>query len=104
MNKQTQNTNLPGRGPGRPKGSRNKVTNVLKDAILLAGEQAGDGDLVAYLEKQARENPGPFLTLLGKVLPLQVNSEIAVDQLDPLAALLGDIASNGKRLVKTDRD
>ncbi len=72
MNKQTQNTNLSGRGPGRPKGSRNKVTNVLKEAILEAGKNAGDGDLVAYLEKQARENPAPYMAMLGKVLPLDV--------------------------------
>ncbi|MCP4409351.1 MAG: hypothetical protein GY807_16680 [Gammaproteobacteria bacterium] len=72
MNKQTENSNLPGRGPGRPKGSRNKVTNLLKEAILEAGKNAGDGDLVAYLEKQARENPGPFMALLGKVLPMDV--------------------------------
>ena len=35
--------------------------------------QAGgntDG-LVAYLKQQAEENPGPFMGLLGKVLPLQ---------------------------------
>jgi len=64
--------NLPGPGPGRPKGSPNKTTALLKDAILQAATDAGDGDMAAYLEKQARENPGPFLSLLGKVLPMQV--------------------------------
>ncbi|WP_423066158.1 hypothetical protein [Devosia sp. CN2-171] len=59
-------------GPGRPKGSPNKVTAVLKDAILQAATEAGDGDLVAYLKRQAGENPVAFMTLLGKVLPLQV--------------------------------
>ena len=53
-------------GPGRPKGSPNKTTTLLKDAILKAATDAGDGDLAAYLEVQARENPGPFMTLLGK--------------------------------------
>ena len=51
----------------------NKTTALLKDAILEAAQQAGgdtDG-LVAYLKQQAEENPGPFLALLGKVLPLQ---------------------------------
>ena len=42
---------------------------------MKAATDAGDGDLAAYLEVQARENPGPFMTLLGKVLPLQVGSD-----------------------------
>lgn len=57
-------------GPGRPKGVPNKTTMLLKDAIIQAATQAGNGDLVAYLEKQANDNPGPFMSLLGKVLPL----------------------------------
>jgi hypothetical protein len=64
------------RGKGRPKGSRNKTTALLKDAILKAAEQAGnkvgDDGLVSYLEQQAEDNPGPFMALLGKVLPMQV--------------------------------
>lgn len=61
-------------GPGRPKGSRNKTTALLKDAILQAAHQAGGpGGLVGYLTLQATENPGPFMSLLGKVLPMQLN-------------------------------
>ncbi len=47
--------------------------DALADAILEAAQQAGgdtDG-LVAYLKQQAEENPGPFMSLLGKVLPIQ---------------------------------
>lgn len=58
--------------PGRPKGSPNKTTAILKDAILQAATDAGGGNLVEYLKIQAIETPGPFLALLGKVLPLQV--------------------------------
>jgi len=29
----------------------------------------------AYLMRQAEENPGPFMTLIGKVLPMQVTGE-----------------------------
>lgn len=62
-------------GPGRPKGVPNKTTALLKDAILLAAQRAGGGDeegIANYLEVQARENPGPFMSLLGKVLPMTV--------------------------------
>jgi hypothetical protein len=58
---------------GRKKGTPNKTTTQLKEAILTAAEQAGgDGGLVKYLHEQARMNPGHFMTLLGKVLPMQV--------------------------------
>ncbi len=62
--------------PGRPKGTPNKTTAMLKDAILKAAENAGnklgsDG-MISYLETQALENPGPFMGLLGKVLPMQI--------------------------------
>lgn len=67
---------------GRQKGTPNKHTALLKDAILKAAEQAGDKlgkeGLVSYLEHQATENPGPFLGLLGKVLPMQIAGDLAV--------------------------
>lgn len=60
-------------GPGRPKGMPNKTTALLKDAILKAAEQAGGKDgIVGYLKVQAKKNPGPFMALLGKVLPMQI--------------------------------
>lgn len=54
---------------GRKKGTPNKVTGELKDMILTALNEEGG---VEYLRKQARETPGPFLTLIGKVLPMQL--------------------------------
>lgn len=65
-------------GPGRPKGTPNKTTALLKDAILLAAQRAGgDGEegIANYLEQQAKDNPGPFLSLLGKVLPMTVSGD-----------------------------
>ena len=61
-------------GPGRPKGMPNKHTTKLKEAILAALEGAGNsikpgGGSIAYLQQQAIENPGPFMALVGKVLP-----------------------------------
>jgi hypothetical protein len=58
------------RGPGRPKGSQNKTTMALKEAILAAAEDAGgEGGMRAYLKTLAIENSSAFAGLLGKVLP-----------------------------------
>lgn len=54
---------------GRQKGTPNKVTAELKDMILQALDKAGGVD---YLFAQSHDNPTAFLTLVGKVLPLQV--------------------------------
>jgi hypothetical protein len=60
-------------GAGRPKGIPNKLSGMLKDAVLTAADQAGGKEgIIGYLKAQATSNPGPFLSLLGKVLPLQV--------------------------------
>ena len=65
-------------GPGRPKGSQNKTTALLKDAILKAAQTAGGGGedgIANYLADRALDTPGPFLALLGKVLPMQVTGD-----------------------------
>ncbi|TDE17698.1 hypothetical protein [Dyadobacter psychrotolerans] len=54
---------------GRKKGVANKVTAELKDMILTALDKAGGVD---YLTTQANKSPAAFLTLIAKVLPLQV--------------------------------
>ena len=61
--------------PGQKRGP-SKATALLKDAILQAAEAAGGaGGMVAYLTLQALENPGPFMGLLGKVLPTQLAND-----------------------------
>ena len=58
---------------GRQKGTLNKTTQALKDAILEAAALAGNKEgLIGYLRTQASANPGPFMALLGKILPMQV--------------------------------
>lgn len=50
---------------------------MLKDAILQAAIKTGGGKdgLVKYLRERAEENPAAFMTLLGKVLPMQVAND-----------------------------
>lgn len=54
---------------GRQKGTPNKTTAALKEAILNAFTKVGGED---YLELVAKSDYRTFCTLLGKVLPLQV--------------------------------
>jgi len=41
----------------------------------MAAENADEEGLVRYLEKQALTNPVAFMSLLSKVLPIQLASE-----------------------------
>lgn len=59
-------------GPGRKKGVPNKITKSIRDMILGALDQAGGEK---YLLQQAKENPGPFMTLVGKILPTQITGD-----------------------------
>lgn len=70
----------PAAGKGRPKGSANKTTTILKEAILKAAEQSGEdkqgkNGLVGYLKRVADTDVKAFSGLLGKVLPMQVTGE-----------------------------
>ena len=57
------------KGPGRPKGTPNKVTKELKEMILHALDGAGG---VEYLQERANDprTASAFLSLVGKVLPM----------------------------------
>src|SRR5262249_35138135 len=71
----------PNMGKGRMKGSPNKVTRVLKDAILLAAEQVGEDQkgkdgLIGYLRGIAKVHPTTFAGLLARIIPLQYAEEM----------------------------
>jgi hypothetical protein len=59
-------------GPGRPKGSQNKTTLQLKEAVLSALAKLGGDD---YLVALRRENSSAFASLLAKVLPTQLAAD-----------------------------
>ena len=67
-------TNCPGPGPGRPKGVPNKNTALIKEMILQALNDAGGVD---YLTERANDpkTASAFLSLVGKVLPVQLTGE-----------------------------
>lgn len=57
---------------GRAKGTTNKLTADVKAMVLEALDKAGG---VSYLLTQAQSNPNAFLTLVGKVLPMQLQGD-----------------------------
>lgn len=64
--------NLSHMGKGRPKGVPNKFTGTLKEMVLKALDGAGGAE---YLQRQADENPAAFLTLVGKIIPMQIQGD-----------------------------
>jgi hypothetical protein len=63
---------------GRRKGTPNRFSVTLKDLILGALEDAGGQ---AYLAEQAKKSPQAFLSLVGRVLPLQMKADNADPQM-----------------------
>ena len=57
---------------GRVAGTPNKLTVLVKDMVSQALEEEGG---VKYLRKQAQDNPTAFLTLVGKLIPVQLGGD-----------------------------
>ena len=66
---------------GRQKGTPNKLTSALKDAIIAAATNVGNpadggkGGLQGYLEFIAKSDVKAMAGLLGKVLPMQLTGD-----------------------------
>ena len=58
---------------GRKKGTPNKTTKALKEAVMGAFEQAGGEK---YLTKIAEDDPKTFCSLLGRILPTEMKGEL----------------------------
>ncbi len=58
---------------GRKKGTPNKVTAVMKDAIAAAIDEVGGVD---YLVGVANSDPKTSCTLLGKLVPSEVRADL----------------------------
>jgi hypothetical protein len=59
-------------GAGRPKGSLDKGNALLREMIVEALDVAGG---VQYLVEKAESHPQAFMSLIGRVLPMQVTGE-----------------------------
>ena len=66
----------PNAGKGRVKGVPNKDTADLKAMIEGALSDAGGKE---YLKARALDTPGPFLALVGKLLPKDINLSGSID-------------------------
>lgn len=63
---------------GRKKGTPNKIPHTVKQAIERAFIELGGHE---YLVEQGKNNPTAFLTLLGKVMPTQINANVNTREL-----------------------
>lgn len=63
----------PAAGRGRPKGASNKLTKTIREAVELSFIKVGGAD---YLVRMADEQPVAYMTLLGKVLPQQIEANL----------------------------
>lgn len=71
----------------------NKLNGMLKEAVLQAAENAGgERGLIGYLERQAISNAAPFMSLLGKILPMQVTGEDG----GPIQAVFKTVYANNR--------
>jgi hypothetical protein len=62
---------------GRPKGSKNRVPLIFKQALLEALAEAGG---VEYLKCVAKDHPCEFLAVCGRLLPSESKVDLSTGQ------------------------
>ena len=63
-------------GKGRQKGQVNRLTRTMKEAIEQAFDKAGGVDYLVKLAHGTSSDRQAFAALIGRLLPMQVNSNI----------------------------
>lgn len=61
-------------GKGRPKGSPNKITRTVKEAVEAAFSEVGAEQ---WLIEQAKTNPQAFMALISRLLPAEVRASVS---------------------------
>jgi len=66
-------------GPGRPKGSQDRITRTIKDAIEMAARDCHPRGLAGWLVERAQggvQDRQIFATMVAKVLPAQLQAQV----------------------------
>lgn len=71
-------------GAGRPPGKPNKVTRIVKEALLDAMDESGEdgkgkGGNVGYLKWLSRAEPVAFAALIARIIPQQLQATVGVE-------------------------
>jgi hypothetical protein len=74
---------MPQKPPGRPKGSRNKVTNTAKENIIAVFTRLGG---TAEMAKWAEDNQTEFYKLYARLIPTEIEGSLNV----PLTCVFRD--------------
>jgi hypothetical protein len=91
----------PAAGMGRRKGSKNKTTVLLKEAIEESFANVGGAE---YLTTMALEEPKAYLTLLAKILPAKIEADINVFQGNQLVERLQQGRTLASQLLEEEHD
>ena len=61
---------------GRQKGTPNKVTKTIRDAVMQAFDEVGGPAYLVELARGTQSDRAAFTSLLNKVLPTQINANV----------------------------
>ena len=61
---------------GRPKGSQNKTTRIIKDAVLDSFDRLGRCEYLVKLANGTASDRAAYMTLLGRVLPNVIEGDV----------------------------
>lgn len=67
------------RGKGRPKGSANKVTKAVKDALREALDESHKDGAKGYFKQVAATDPKTFMGVVAKLIPNEVVADVKVE-------------------------
>jgi hypothetical protein len=92
---------LPQRGPGRPKGSVNRYTKTVKEALLQSFNNQGG---VEFFDKLAKKNPTLYAQCLMRLIPAEVQAEVNSNVKHGLADdLVARLNAGRDRVAAVDR-